>query len=134
MKNIFLVILGLMILVTSMGFTLSSHICRGKRVKTIVGVVTGDVSCGMEKVENNCVTGEQMKSDCCQDEFQKIQNDNDYTQRQVKFDTFHDFAVIFIDVFNNLLPTSSIRTTFYKEYSPPPIIRNIPVMVQSFLI
>jgi hypothetical protein len=119
-----------------MGFTLSSHMCGGKRVETVIGMVTDDVSCGMEKAENNCASSNpvQMKSNCCQDEFQKIQNDNDYTQREVKFDSSHDFAIVFIAVLNNLLPTNSVQTIFYKDYSPPPLIRDIPVMVQSFLI
>ena len=86
MNKIFSVILSFVILVTSMGFTVSSHICGGKKVKTVLSVGVADVSCGMEKNANNCATKKQMKPNCCQDEIQLIQNDEDYTQQITDFD------------------------------------------------
>ena len=65
MSKIFSVILSFVILITSMGFTVSSHICGGKKVKTVLSVGAADVSCGMEKNENNCATKKQMKPNCC---------------------------------------------------------------------
>lgn len=44
MNKIFSVILGFVILITSMGFTVSSHVCGGKKVKTVVSVGATDVS------------------------------------------------------------------------------------------
>ena len=134
MKKIFSVILSLVILVTSMGFTVSSHICGGKEVKTEYAMTITDVSCGMEQEENNCASGMQLKSNCCQDQFRLIQMDEDYTQELTPIDFSIDFSIIIITTLLDLVPSTSLQTTFYKDYSPPPLIRDIPVMVQSFLI
>lgn len=134
MKKLFSVILSCIFLITSMGFTVSSHICGGKRVKTEFGLTTSDVSCGMENDESNCLDGEQMKSNCCQNQFHTIQMNEDYTQQLTKVNFSQNFAIVFVAVLYNLLPNTTVQTIFYKDYSPPPLIRDIPVMVQSFLI
>ncbi|MBL4592306.1 MAG: hypothetical protein JKX68_00655 [Flavobacteriales bacterium] len=134
MKNIFSVILSLVILVTSMGFTVSSHICGGKKVKTVVSLGVADVSCGMEKVANNCATEQQMRSNCCQDEFELIQNDEDYTQQLTEVDFSNNFLIAFITSYVELFQNETTDVDFFADHSPPSLIRDIPVLVQSFLI
>lgn len=136
MKKVFSVILSLIILITSMGFITSSHICGGKKVETKVGLIAADVSCGMEKEENNCASSsrEKMKSNCCQDEFQRIQMNEDYSQQLTKVNFSSDFSTVFIAVFFELFPSISFQSIFFKDYSPPPLVRDIPILVQSFLI
>jgi hypothetical protein len=134
MKNIFAVILSFVFLITSMGFTVSSHICGGKKVKTVWGIGAADVSCGMEATQNNCIAGAQMNSNCCQDEYQKIQIEEDYNQQLVKEIFLSDFNLVFVATLNKSIPTTTVPTLFFKDYSPPPLVRNIPVLVKSFLI
>ena len=134
MKKIFSIILSLVILVTSMGFTVSSHICGGKRVKTEIGLIESDVSCGMERAENNCAEGEQMKSNCCQDDILMVQMDEDYSQKVTNANFSSDFVFVFVAVLCDVLPSTTVQKIFYNDYSPPPLIKDIPVLVQSFLI
>ncbi len=134
MKKVFSVILSLVILVTSMGFTVSSHICGGKRVKTEFGLTTIDVSCGMEKKVSSCASEEQMKPNCCKDEFQLIQIEEDYTQQLTKINFSLDFFIAFATSYIELLHNETTEIDFFTDHSPPPLIRNIPVLVQSFLI
>ena len=135
MKKIFLVILSFVILFASMGFTVSSHICGGKRVKTVLNIGHSDVSCGMENTSNKkCADEKQMKSNCCQDEFQKIQLNDNYTPT-VSFKHFSpDFTVVFVAILFDLLPNANVQPFFFKNYLPPPLVKDIKVLVQSFLI
>lgn len=134
MYKIFSVILGLVILITSMGFTVSSHICGGKKVKTVLSVGAADVSCGMEKNANNCATKKQMKPNCCQDEFQLIQNDEDFTQQVTDFQFSNDFFIAFLTSYKELFYAEDFEYDFFTDHSPPPLIKDIPVLIQSFLI
>jgi hypothetical protein len=134
MKQFLSVILSLVVLITSMGFTVSSHMCGGKKVKTVLSIGSSDVSCGMEKNRNNCATGQQMRDDCCQDEFQIIQNDEDYTQQITDFDFSADFFIAFVTSYVELFQTETTEIDFFTDHSPPPLIKDIPVLIQSFLI
>lgn len=134
MKKILSVILSVVILFVSMGFTVSSHKCGGKRVKTVLNIGNADVSCGMETTKKDCSDDKQMNSNCCQDQFQKIQLNDDYTQ-VISFKNFTpDFTVIFVAILFNILPTENVQTFSFKDYLPPPLIKDIKVLVQSFLI
>ena len=134
MKKIFSVILSLVILFTSMGFTLSSHYCGGKKVKTVLSVVNADVSCGMEEKKGDCTTGEQMNSACCQDEFQKIQMDEESIQPLTGVNFSADFLIVFVGLYIDVFENTITEKDFFNDHSPPPLVKNIPVLVQSFLI
>ncbi len=134
MNKLLSVILSFVILITSMGFTVSLHICGGKKVKTILSVGAADVSCGMEKNANNCATKKQMKPNCCQDEIQLIQNDEDYTQQITDFDFSTDFLLAFVTSYVELFESETNEIDFFADHSPPPLIKDIPVLLQTFLI
>lgn len=135
MKKIFSVILSLVILFISMGFTVSSHKCGGKRVKTVLNIGITDVSCGMENTSNKkCADKNQMKSNCCQDEFQAIQLNDNYT-KITSFEHFSpSFTIAFVAILVDLLPNVKIPHLFFKNYLRPPLVKDIPILVQSFLI
>jgi len=134
MKKIFSAILSLVVLVTSLGFTVSSHTCGGRKVKTVISIGNADVSCGMEKKKSKCATEPQMKKNCCHDDFQLIQNNEDYTQQLTDFDFSTDFLVVFITSSIELFETETIEVDYFIDHSPPPLIKDIPVFIQSFLI
>lgn len=134
MKQVFSIILSLIVLITSMGFTVSSHKCGSITVDTVVSVVKADVSCGMERKESNCDSKPKMKKKCCQDNYQLIQGDQDYTQ-QVNDDDFStDFLTAFVITYIELRQTKKTEEDFFIDHSPPPLIKDIPVFNQSFLI
>ena len=117
-----------------MGFTLSSHFCGGKRVKTELTLFNNDVSCGMEETTNSCESKEQMKANCCQNEFQKIQLEDEYNLQQIQIKLSSDFVFAFVVTYLDLALYSLSEYYVFQDHSPPPIIRDIPVLVQSFLI
>ena len=134
MKQFFSLILSLVVLITSVGFTVSSHTCGGRKVKTVISVGNADVSCGMESKKRKCATQPEIKNNCCQDNFQFIQNDEDYTQSLTKFDFSTDFFIAFVTFYIELFETETTELDFFTDHSPPPLIKDIPVLIQSFLI
>ncbi len=135
MKKIFSAILSLVILFTSMGFTVSSHECGGKRVKTVLSIGNANVSCGMETTTGDCESStKKMKANCCKDEFQKIQLNDDYTQTTTFVHFSPDFTTVFAAILFDLLPNVSTQSFFFKNYLPPPLVKDIKVLVKSFLI
>jgi uncharacterized protein YxeA len=132
MKKIVSIILSIVILVASSGFTISSHICGGKRSGTVLRIANTNISCGMEKAEDACASSSsnQLNKSCCQNEFQTILMDEDYMKQKIEI----NFSFVFVAFFHDLLPQNLAQTIFYKDYSPPPLIRDIPILVESFLI
>ena len=113
-----------------MGFTFSSHYCGGKKQKTLFNIGVTDVSCGIESETDTC---SKLKSNCCKDEYQKIQIDDDYTQQSVKIDLQPTFIIAFFATYFNLSDNNKVQNNF-ALYNPPPLIRDIPILIQSFLI
>ncbi|MCO6499098.1 MAG: hypothetical protein J5I47_01830 [Vicingus serpentipes] len=136
MEKLLAIILSFVILVTSMGFTISSHICGGKKVKTVMGMIHSDVSCGMEEDNNSnsCEKGVMIASNCCQDEFQLVQFDEDCTQQANEVKLNKELSAVLITVVLNLVSLETTQEVFYSDYSPPPLVRDVPVLIQSFLI
>ncbi|MCB0408855.1 MAG: hypothetical protein KDD29_01475 [Flavobacteriales bacterium] len=134
MKKLLAIILSCIILVMSMGFTISSHICGGERVETVIGIANADVSCGMEKEDRTYSNGERIKSNCCQDEFQLVKMEEDYTQQYDKVEFNKGFVAVLFTIVFDLFSSEASQEFFYSDYSPPPLVRDIPVLIQSFLI
>ena len=134
MKQIFSVILSLVVLVTSMGFTVSSHECGGRVVKTVISVTNADVSCGMESKKSNCATQPKVKKSCCKDNYLLIQGDQDYAQQVQAVDFSVDYLSAFVIAYVELIQTETTQDDFFTDHSPPPLIKDIPILIQSFLI
>ena len=117
-----------------MGFTISSHDCGGKRVKTVLNIGHADVGCGMAENPKNCSDEEEMASDCCKNGFQNIQIEDDYTSQVSAIDFSTDFVVAFVATYFNLFQTIETEQDLFVNCSPPPLIKDIPVLVQAFLL
>ena len=75
-----------------------------------------------------------MDSDCCQTNSDFVQLDEDYTV--LTFDVNLDDELI-VEIANNyidLLIESNYTPTYCFDRKPPLIERDIPILVQSFLI
>jgi len=137
-KHIFSGLLAFVILLTSTGFTVSTHSCMGEVVKTSVSFVDTDVSCGMKNdVSINqieCDTENKLKSNCCHNEFHIVQMEDESTLKSSLKTFDYRFAAAFITLYINQFQLESTRTDIFQDRSPPPLIRDISLAVQSFLI
>ena len=138
MKNTFYNIssfcMALLVLLSTMSFTIESHYCGDVLVdSSIFGHVE---TCGME-VQQKPSSSECniTKKDCCSDE-QLIVDGQD--NLKTSFDKLEKEQQIFVAVFLysyiNLFEGSQTSTPSFGDYSPPPLVRDIQVLDQTFLI
>ncbi len=121
---------------TSVGFTIDMHFCQGNLAAVSV---FGEATC----CKNACVANkkaccqlpvENGTKGCCENTSIDVQLDTDIPQ--VETPTLSksqiQFVVAFVTTyFPQYNPTTSIVK--YQNYKPPLLIRDIPVLIQSFL-
>lgn len=131
--NVGAILLSLMVLFSSLGFTVSTHFCGGEKIMSAVGFVKTNLTCGMKEKPNLCPEKNQISSSCCQNifEYHHIE-DNVKKERAEIF--VPDFAQTFY--YSELKPLYSIavKRTYFDGFSPPLIVENITLVHQTFLI
>tara|TARA_R100000789_G_C2914682_1_gene124420 strand:+ start:180 stop:566 length:387 start_codon:yes stop_codon:yes gene_type:complete len=128
MKQVFHQILSslmaLLVLASTVSWTVDKHICMG-RVMDISFFAHAD-DCGMDM---------KMEKSCCDDESFTVQGQDDL---KLSFENFsldeQVFLVSFVQTYFQLFETDSEELTPFSEYNPPPLIRDVQVLDQTFLI
>jgi len=116
------------ILLTTAGFSLHKHHCT----------ITKETTTSVSHVKNCCGTEDEKEcpKGCCHDETEIIQLDTELSLPA----TTHEFApelfvaIIHYFVFNSSLGHEDKSSSKYLNYKPPLILKDIPVLIQSFLI
>ena len=138
MKEIFFKIssffMALLVLLSTVSFTVDSHYCGDVLVdSSMFGHVE---TCGMQ-VQQKSTSSECniTKKDCCSDE-QLIVDGQDTLK--TSFDKLEKeqqlFVATFIYTYVNLFTEEQTENDTFKDYSPPPLVRDIQVLDQTFLI
>ncbi len=143
-------ILGMvfLLLTTSTGFSLDIHYCQGK-IKSI-GLFGEASSCHETTEESSCnkktegcckakkTSTKDTRKDCCKNKTVNIQFDADFTDAQttpviepqnLQYTT--PLNVFYAYRYNLDFLGSIVR---YSNYKPPLLDRDIPILVQSFLL
>ncbi len=123
MKKVFAFFMPCLLVVSTMGIAINKHYCGGK----LAGVSL--------YVAATCGCNSAMSAKCCSQEQEFYQLDEDYSL--VAFD--YPFETDQVAVVVTYLKTAATDPDHpiaadYLNYKPPLIKRNIPVLVQSFLI
>ncbi|MEX2594123.1 MAG: hypothetical protein WD426_15220 [Anditalea sp.] len=124
-RKIASVFLLLVLLTTSTGFSLYTAFCQ----------MTGE-SYSSVIIENHCCCPDTDSADmCCDQEAEYVQLDfeSSVSALQINVDTHFFVAWIQYQV-NQLFQDKDLNPSKYFNYRPPLIERNIPVLVQSFLL
>jgi hypothetical protein len=138
-KKLASILLSLLVLVSSTGFTVANHYCGGQMVKAKLMYVQNDLDCGMNSMLNGCdkheeVFGTILKKKCCENEFSKYQIENQLKTSELQTPINTEMIVLFVYVYTNLFIPNSKEDVIPSDYSPPPYIRDIPLLHQVFLI
>jgi len=128
----FSVLLGLLVLFSTVSFTIVEHYCGNTLVDT--AIFQKAKNCGMDmNTTTDCLT---VKKKCCKDELVIVKG-----QKELKVSTFEDldfqqqlFFTAFTYTFINLFEGFEQQTYPHKNYSPPILVANIQVLDQVFLI
>jgi hypothetical protein len=138
-KQILSISMAAMLLFGSMGFSWATHYCGGHAVEAKLVLGHSDIGCGMEQKQKDCDSGTKKvqfeKQTCCQDDFVQIGVESEYkvvSTSEVAHNT--DYIATYILSIAIQYEDASLQTPKYLRYSPPLLIQDIPVMMQSFLI
>lgn len=129
------VTLALLVLFSSMGFTESRHYCMGELQS--VSLFMHAVDCHKSN-ESPCrnKNNNNSKKGCCENKVVIIKGQNLETSvdHTINWLPELNFAPILLHI-NYLVETAEDKGfVHYYNFHPPPIIRDIPVLVQSFLL
>lgn len=133
LKSIFSAFLALLVVLSSFSLTIDRHLCMGKVHS--VSILKDAPGCGMELSVQNGQNLSKMEG-CCQDEQTVIEG------HALLVKTVKPVSVEYQSLWVAELPhailtldfASSDRPTTHAQYKPPLIDREIPLLVQSFLI
>ncbi|GAB3532459.1 hypothetical protein GCM10027443_16360 [Pontibacter brevis] len=141
-RQIILLTLTLLVLVSSTGMAVGMHICGGElRDVTLFGAAA---DCPMEQKQQKelppCHSPLEKKADnktCCEDHKVIVERTDATSEHDtvtlnkaldIKF-----IAAVQAVVLQLFAPEAAIQPT-YARYASPPLARDIPVLVQSFLL
>lgn len=139
--------LAFVMLITSVGFTVDMHYCQGQlksfsffgKAKSCHDMTDAAqmISCPhhkkMMKEDESCSLD---KKDCCENQIHHIQADQDQAVQTFDFvvnKQLQQFVIAYVVVFcaNNLIETDAPS---FISYKPPLILRDIYVLIESFLL
>ncbi|MGV6845530.1 MAG: HYC_CC_PP family protein [Lutibacter sp.] len=132
-KKIAAVLMALVVVLSTMSFTVSQHYCGGELVDS--AVFSKAESCEMDQtvsIQKECSI---QKKNCCDDVIKRIKGKKIVKNNEVSF--FNQnliFATTFNVTYNNLFKGISRQIIPFKNYSPPLLVCDIQVTHQVFLI
>jgi len=126
--------MALVVLLSTFSFAVDKHYCGDVLVDfSFFGKAE---SCGMEIQKSNESHDHGLeKKGCCEDQTLAIAGQDDLKISFEKLSTeVQLFVVSFIHSYINLYEGFDTKIVPFKDYSPPPLIRDIQVLDQTFLI
>ncbi|MGJ8593769.1 MAG: HYC_CC_PP family protein [Aquaticitalea sp.] len=126
--------MALVVLISTMSFTINAHYCGGTLVAS--SMFNGTESCGMEQAMATLPSGCSMtKVECCKNE-QSIVKGQD--ELKLNFDKLSSdsqvFVAVFLHTYNTLFETKEEATSASTIFPPPNIVRHIYKLDESYLI
>lgn len=139
MRKAIAIFLSALLFISSTGFTVSNHFCGGSLEKIDIGFSGEKLVCEMTKVKDVCPShpssSEMEKASCCSNQFFHISLEDTFEKVNVKEKDFNqDFFIAYSLVREGYASIILERNYNLLHYTPPLLDRDIPVLVQSFLI
>ncbi len=136
MKQLTSILLTLLLLISNTGITYAQHFCGGHQMIAKVTIGQERLSCGMAAVKDLC--DESHKSDthsCCNNQYTQVEFDDTVEQPLIEFQ-----IIPLLDVINKAFIPDGFeirklqKQVVYTVYRPPPLVKDIPVFLETFLI
>ena len=133
LQKISVSILSLIVILSSMSFTIDKHYC-GDTLVDVSYFGKADV-CGMDDMKMKVNPEKMKKKKCCKNETELIESSTfdkekitTISPEQIDFLVFHIYSYI------NSYEDVKIEKEYYKDFSPPDIVQDIQVLHETFLI
>ncbi|AEM69911.1 hypothetical protein Murru_0864 [Allomuricauda ruestringensis DSM 13258] len=118
--------MAVLLLASTVSWTVDKHICMGRVMD--ISLFSHADDCGMDMDMD-------MEKSCCADESFTIQGQDDL---KISFENFsldqQVFLVSFVHTYFQLFEFNFEEPSSFCEYNPPPLIRDVQVLDQTFLI
>ncbi len=132
LKHISVYATALLVLFSTFSFTINEHICGGEKVSFAIGIEAK--TCGME-VET--ATSEQttvQQTPCCSDISTLIQGQDELSSQDTFTVTTHTFITAYVYSYIFILLEEDTEKAVFKPYKPPPLVKDIQLLDETFLI
>jgi len=134
MKKAFSILLALIFLSSNLGFALGTHFCGDHAFESKIVLGTADLDCGMGMMEMKSSHSKALskKKGCCENVFHDLKIKDNFNPGLKVKSPEAQFAVLFAITYNELfLSVNEVEVNFI-DYSPPPLEKDIPILIQSF--
>ncbi len=120
----------LVILLSTMSFTVSMHYCEGELIDT--AIFQKAHSCGMDMGDESTMK----KNGCCDDKEIHIEGQDELTLPIADLNTDQEYLVIsFVQSYIHLFQAVEYRNNTFSDYPPPTfIVRQIFKLDETYLI
>ena len=139
MKKVVSIFLSVLMLASSSGLAYAQHFCGGMEMMSEFSLGEKDLSCGMEMNASDADCGNQNtiadSHDCCKNHITKIQTDENFAKASFDLKLNKTFLATFVSVFVlQEVAIISKEKTFFAEYNPPPLLQDLNILYETFLI
>lgn len=131
------IFLSLLLLASSSGVAYAQHFCGGMEMLSTITLAAKGLSCGMELSDTHCddTTKVSEEEHCCENHITQIQTDDDFAKAGLDIKFENSFIAEYFSVFElGEVPNTSEKITSLADYSPPPIVIDLCILYDSFLI
>lgn len=135
-KQFISISLSLLLLLSNTGIAYAQHFCGEFEMMSKITLGHEKLSCGMAEVTDSCDEAhESEEHSCCNNQYTEIDIDDTITQSTLAFQ-----AVSIFDLVKRPLDGLSSEILILKKpivyitYNPPPLLKDIPVLYETFLI
>ena len=132
LKHTMSLLLALLVLFSTCSFTINEHICGGESISYAIGVQAD--TCGMEMTTADYDKTMFEQVPCCDDITSFVQGQDELSSSKEKLISTQQFIKAFVYSFIYILPKEDQEKAVYKPYAPPPLIKDIHVLDETYLI
>ncbi len=136
MKQITSILLTLLLLISNTGITYAQHFCGGHQMMAKVTIGQERLSCGMAPVKDLCDDSHQSDThSCCNNLYTQVAFDDTVEQPIVEFQLTPPLKANTTTFSASVYEILTLqKEVVYSIYNPPPLIKNFPVLFDTFLI
>lgn len=132
-KHFVVTLMAVVVLCSTLSFSVHKHFC-GPFLKDI-SVIVPSHGCGMDVMESEDLCAISVEKSCCNDIVELIKGQDNLKISTLTFDfDQQEFFIAFAYSYVSIFRGEDIEDLSFKAYSPPLVIRDLPILHQSFLI
>ncbi len=135
MKKTASILLAFLFLLSSSHLSFATHFCGGHAFKHALLIDANGFGCGMEDEVRQCEKKtDQLENKCCENELINLTIQDNFQQNISKISTEQHFVLINVAAILFSIPVTDQNVALYKDYKTPLPDKDIPILIQSFLI